>query len=37
MNVTLNKHTNLGDQNKHNEWVIYNKCFHDGTKKIAER
>jgi pre-mRNA-splicing factor ATP-dependent RNA helicase DHX15/PRP43 len=33
MNVVLSEHTNLGDQNKHNEWVIYNDCFNNGTNK----
>jgi pre-mRNA-splicing factor ATP-dependent RNA helicase DHX15/PRP43 len=34
MNVILSEHTNLGNQDKHNEWVIYNDCLNKGTNKI---
>jgi pre-mRNA-splicing factor ATP-dependent RNA helicase DHX15/PRP43 len=33
MHVSLSQHTDLGHPNEHNEWVIYDNCFNDGTYK----
>jgi hypothetical protein len=32
MKVALSDHTNLGQPNEHNEWVIYHECYDDVEK-----
>ena len=35
MDVSLSKDTNLGHQDEHNEWVIYNECWDDGLRVVS--